>query len=371
MCRKYFIPFGARRFNESAGNMPYGLKMMQENAGIKIAVPERIRLEASSVCQLRCPSCRRTGKGTLGQPVGNGTLKLADFKKLLDDNPEIREIELANQGEVFLNPDLPDILRYACKKHVALTANTGVNLNSSNEELLEALVKYQFRSIVVSIDGASAGTYSIFRVNGNFDRVLENIRKINAFKERHQSVYPALTWKFIVFRHNEHDEVKARELAQDLKMSFQSTMNFDERYDTVHDLERFRRKPGAAVSDLAEHRRKYKTRLLQDYCCYQLWNQPQINWDGKVLGCCNNLRGEFGGNAFRDGLQNSLNTEKIQYARRMLLGASPPRDDLPCTRCAIYQEMLWDDSYLSGNRIQWRGRMKEAMELWGNSYIGS
>jgi hypothetical protein len=47
------------------------------------------------------------------------------------------------------------------------------------------------------------------------------------------------------------------------------------------------------------------------------------NWDGKVLGCCINTWIDFGGNAFRDGLTASLNTEQIQYAQAMLLGRAP------------------------------------------------
>jgi len=68
----------------------------------------------------------------------------------------------------------------------------------------------------------------------------------------------------------------------------------------------------------------------------QLWKHPQINWDGKVLGCCRNFWGDFGGNAFRDGLTPSLNHEKMSYARDMLEGKKPARPDIPCTTCELY-----------------------------------
>ena len=71
--------------------------------------------------------------------------------------------------------------------------------------------------------------------------------------------------------------------------------------------------------------------------CRQLWLSPQINWDGKVLGCCHNNWQEFGGNAFADGLESSLkNSEKLVYARTMLIGKVPARDDVPCSRCEFY-----------------------------------
>lgn len=37
---------------------------------------------------------------------------------------------------------------------------------------------------------------------------------------------------------------------------------------------------------------------------------PQINWDGKLLGCCLNFWGDFGGNAFEQGLERILTSEK-------------------------------------------------------------
>jgi hypothetical protein len=67
--------------------------------------------------------------------------------------------------------------------------------------------------------------------------------------------------------------------------------------------------------------------------------QYQINWDGKVLGCCHNTWADFGANAFQDGLEPSVNSECIQYARQMLLGRAATREDVPCTSCDIYRGM--------------------------------
>jgi len=71
----------------------------------KIIRPKKIRIDASTVCQLRCPSCPTSSNAN--QPfLGRGFLKLNDFQKILDDNPWISEVELSNFGEIFLNPEL-------------------------------------------------------------------------------------------------------------------------------------------------------------------------------------------------------------------------------------------------------------------------
>ena len=70
-----------------------------------IIKPSRIRIDVSTVCQLKCPCCP-TASGGIAKFIGSGFLKFRDFKKLIDRNPWIEVIELSNWGEIFLNPDL-------------------------------------------------------------------------------------------------------------------------------------------------------------------------------------------------------------------------------------------------------------------------
>jgi hypothetical protein len=58
-----------------------------------------------------------------------------------------------------------------------------------------------------------------------------------------------------------------------------------------------------------------------------------------MLGCCRNFWGDFGSNAFTEGLAASVNSEKMNYARKMLRGGDASRADIPCTTCEIYQGM--------------------------------
>ena len=306
--------------------------------------PRTIRLEASSFCQLRCPSCPTTARA-IHPAVGSGFLRLEDFRRLLDENPSLAHIELSNYGEIFLNPLLLQILELAHERKVALAARNGVNLNNVRDEVLEGLVKFKLQQMNCSIDGASQETYKIYRVRGNFDNVIANIKRINHFKQLYRSEFPRLRWQFIVFGHNEHELTRARRMAQELGMDFYAKLSWDDDFSPISDKEAVRRetKTGAAT------RAEFKERHGRDYMqriCHQLWDMPQVNWDGKVLGCCRNFWGDFGGNAFADGLIPSLNTEKITYARKMLRRQAAARHDIPCTTCKIYLEMRANDSWL-------------------------
>ncbi|MBA7510227.1 hypothetical protein ES705_02203 [subsurface metagenome] len=296
--------------------------------------PKKIWLDASTVCQLKCRSCP-TATGEIGKKLGKGFLQFKDFKEIVDKNPQIHSIELSNWGEIFLNKELPEIIKYAYMHNVALNAVNGVNLNNADENVLEALVKYKFRQITCAIDGASQKTYSVYRVNGNFDQVIENIKTINRFKNKYNSFFPVLKWQFIIFGHNENEIGEARKMARNLNMIFNLKLNWNDLYvesfSPIKNAELVRKESGLGVATREEFRQKYG----RDYCnqCLRMWTEPQINYDGRLLGCDVNYWGGDYGNILEDGLYECINSEKMNYAREMLMGKVEERDDIPCIHC--------------------------------------
>lgn len=317
-----------------------------ESVSMKIN-PTKIRLDASTVCQLKCPSCSTTS-GLIAKTLGSKILKFEDFKKIVDSNPWVRAIELSNWGEIFLNRDLFQIAEYAHERKIVLNAANGVNLNTISEEMLEGIVKYQFGLITCSIDGASSETYKIYRKNGDFESVMANIRKINEFKAKYKSALPKLRWQFIAFGHNEHEIPEARQMAQKLDMEFYVKLAWDD-FSPVKNKDLVRALSGTAVASRKEHQEKYGKIYLAETVCSQLWLQPQINPDGRVLGCCVNYWGDYG-NALQEDLMGILNNEKMNYARAMLLGKKEQREDIPCTQCHWYKEMKKNNTWLFARR---------------------
>lgn len=309
-----------------------------------------IRLESTSSCQLRCPSCP-TASGAIRPVIGVGYLHVEAFRALVDANPGLEEIELSNYGEMFLNPDLLKILEVAQQRGVRLTADNGVNLNHARDEVLEGLVTFGFRSLTCSLDGASAETYGTYRLRGHFENVIENIRTINRYKATHGSDVPRLAWQFVVFGHNEHEIPAARRLARELKMRLYLKLQWDDAQSPVRDREFVRREVGLQAATRAEYEQRFGVHYMRA-ACHQLWTKPQVNWDGKILGCCVNFWGDFGGNAFADGLSASLGHEKMRYAKEMLRGRQPPREDIPCTTCELYGSMQAKENWLTLTEIR-------------------
>ena len=77
-----------------------------------------------------------------------------NYKYILDNNPQIKEIELSNWGEIFLNPEIGQMIEYAYDCGVGLLCANGTNFNYVKQDVLEALVKYKVRCLNLSIDGA-------------------------------------------------------------------------------------------------------------------------------------------------------------------------------------------------------------------------
>lgn len=312
-------------------------------------LPEIIRIEASSACQLKCPACP-TAKGEVGRSqAGTGYLKFDDFKKLIDRNTWISRIELSNWGEVFLNPDLLKIFEYAYYKGVAIQIYNGANLNTLKEEVIKGLVQYKVRGINCSIDGASQETYSQYRVNGNFDQVIENIRKINYHKQKMQRKLPHLNWQFIIFKHNEHEIEIARDMAAQLGMSISFKQSWDanlapERPGSKAQKGKTQSNPATThtYNEIAEARSiQIKKNDLTTAYCHQLWSTPQINYNGDVLGCCVNFWGSFG-NVADNGwnVRDVLWNEKIHRTKRALEGSGEILTDPPCATCHTYKLSL-------------------------------
>lgn len=321
--------------------------------GKKQIEPRQIRLETSTVCQLKCPACP-TASGVTGKNLGLGFLTFERFKAFLDDNPEVSQIELSNWGEVFLNRDIVRILAYGYRKNVALTIANGTNLNTVNPEILEALVKYKLRSMTCSIDGASQESYEKYRVKGKFETVIANIRKINEWKKRYRSDHPHLRWQYVAFAHNEHEIAKARQMAGELNMTFDVKLSWGDLYgkefSPVRNRELIRKESGLDVADRGEYRQKYGHEYFGKEICLELWHRPQINIDGRMLGCSINFWGDYG-NVFDAGLYPVLNNEKMAYARDMLMGFKEARKDIPCTTCKIYAAMKRHRQWISPGDI--------------------
>lgn len=341
---------------ETENHYDFNSEENAEKYANKLELPKYIRLDASTICQLKCPACyMRKNPDLVKKGCKIGSLSFENFKKLIDDNI-LEKIELSNSGEIFMNKELVKIIEYGYKNGITMTITNGVNLNYLTDEQAEALVKYKVDTITVSLDGASQETYEIYRQGGNYKQVLNNVKKIIKYKKKYKSQFPFINWKFIVFGHNEHEIEKAKKEAKKLGVDeIIFDMNWDKDYSPIKNPEKVKELTGIDALDIntspVVQLQQYLDGKIEWYFCRDLW-EPQINWDGQVLGCCANYKENFGGNVFEDGLINALNNPKMLYAKSMVTGKAPAKEGIPCSDCWCFKAMKEANVWLKSPKIE-------------------
>ena len=189
------------------------------NGYLSVENIKNICIDLTVFCQLKYPGCWRVGVNDI-DVLSMGTITIDNFIKLLNQLPYLKMIHITNNGESLLHPQFAQIVDICRERNIIPTCYTGFNLNYLNEESAEALVRAQSDNITCSIDGASQETYSRYRVGGNLDKVLENVKLLNHYKKLYKSDKPTLYWKMIIFNWNIHEIDKARKMAEELEMKF-------------------------------------------------------------------------------------------------------------------------------------------------------
>ena len=253
-----------------------------------ISYPLYIKIEPTQFCHLRCPGCPHSDPAVRKQFNKKMQLKFEDFKELVDPlSDTLIGISLSNFGEPMWCEDLPKMIEYSNKKNIGTMFPTNLSVPLS-EGQAEKLVKAGLDMIMVSLDGATKETYSVFRVGGNFDLVVENVRKLSDAKKKFNLSTPHIQWKFIVFDHNKHEvEYVKRNY---LKMGFDS-------YSIESD---WMDKTTLKTLYKKAYHKNLRNRKMP---CFWLWHTMIISWDGEVLPCCN-IGFDAGfdiGNAIKEG----------------------------------------------------------------------
>ena len=281
--------------------------------------------------------------------IGSGYLKFNDFKNFIKKNPYITDIELSFSGEIFLNPDLYDIIKYCYKEGISLTALNGVNFNTVSDEILEAMVKYQFKGIWFSIDAVTNQTYQIYRRNGDLNNIISNIQKLNEYKKKYNSIYPILEWQYIIFKHNINEIKGIKSLAESLKIE---NVYFKEPWNKEIQFKDLGFEEQVIIQNFKKNNKTFKILHQTIPLCFQPFVQPQINWDGRLLGCFCSTHHDLNVNVFKIGLKKALNSEKMTFMREVLQGKKPSNSTIACNWCYSYKYMKEHNKFLNTKQIK-------------------
>jgi MoaA/NifB/PqqE/SkfB family radical SAM enzyme len=248
--------------------------------------PFYLVIDPTNFCNLKCPLCP-TWQDIEARPKGK--MDIQTFRNILDEaGPYLFAVNLCNWGEPFLNPELPDMVRYAKKYNTVVGLST--NLNYLPDRTAQELIASEIDIIVVSLDGATDGSYTRYRKGGDFSTVLINIEKLNSYRQKNKK-FPLLIWQFLVNKYNEHEIDMAHEMSQKIGLQFslspmRTSMGKElllPLYERVKEMKDWL--PLNPDYNKYERGIKPETRTRQTTCKW-LWNSTVVNWDGSISPCC-------------------------------------------------------------------------------------
>lgn len=249
--------------------------------------PFMLTVEPSSRCNLHCPQCS-TGAGKLTRCTG--LLDLEVYRRLIEEiGDKLVYMQLFNQGEPFLHPQIIDFIKIAKRKKIYVCIST--NGHFFNDYLkVQNLIESGLDMLIVSLDGADEKTYSLYRVGGDFQKVLRGMHLLREIRNKLQSKVPVMALQFLVMKHNEHQVAAIRQLADTLgirKLLLKSVQ--------VEDYQ-------AAQTYLPHneaHRRyifegeKLKLKANLNATCHRLWTSTVLLSDGSIVPCCFDKDGQY------------------------------------------------------------------------------
>jgi MoaA/NifB/PqqE/SkfB family radical SAM enzyme len=242
---------------------------------------ESLELELTSRCNAACPQCPRTNEKLFTSDLNHNreitveNLKTWLPKELLNNLNRI--VFKGTFSEPLISKYFVEIIEYLKENTRArIKIHTNGSLRNKTFWKWLALNLPKNSSVVFALDGL-ADTHSIYRINTNFDKILENAK---VFIENKGNAH----WQFIIFKHNEHQIDEARKLSKQLGFSNFFTMYSDRTIENE-----FTKNHNSFVSITHEVEKKLikENIIKKQVVCKSLQDKEIfINWDGELFPCC-------------------------------------------------------------------------------------
>ena len=231
-----------------------------------------LHLEPTDACNAACPQCARETDTTFDKNNLHH-LTVEQIKKLVDDDT-IRNLDkmfmCGDYGDPATGKHTLEIYKYFRQLNPTITLGMNTNGGIRNTDWwrqLGSILNTQKDYVVFSLDGLS-DTNHIYRVNVNFDKVIQNAQAfINSGGNAH--------WEMLVFEHNQHQVDQAEQLAKDLGFKW-FRAKISKRFKT-HPIE-FLNPPMAWVNPSVTNG-KIECRAIEESSLY-------ISSKGVIYPCC-------------------------------------------------------------------------------------
>ncbi len=247
-----------------------------------------LTLEISAKCNLYCSMC------SLEKHHHNkGFMSKNTFNKILPYIKQFNIVDFGFTGEPFLNKNLIYFLKKIKKINPNIYLQIITNGTLLSDKIMKDLIKFGLDEIMFSIDGASKQIYEHIRIGSDFNKVINNIKKLNSFKKKYSSNKPIFTSTFVIMEQNYLEMLKFVELMK--KLDFKRIMfNNVEPYSLKSYNDSFYDKKSKEIKknlqDIKNSSKKSDLEIIiprfkskrHKFCSYMY---PLLAWNGDIIPC--------------------------------------------------------------------------------------
>lgn len=326
-------------------NTKLNQKDMQEGNTILKSKPQRLVLELTNACNLKCIMC--------GRDEANFTLTVFDTDILKSLSPildEVEEVTLFGWGEPTLHPQFEEILafldNYPVKKYFV---TNGMRL----DKIKDWLFKYHVDIMAISVDGAKPETNNTIRVNSDLDFIVKELKDIVRIKKEKNLNYPYMNFVMTMFDRNIEELPDLVKLAADIGLEevkgvYLTVFSDNLLNETLYNKKDKVKRVFDCTEKLGEELGiKIKLPYLQDSDiagnkehkdCYTAWRDFFVGSDGFIRPCQSNALKFFKFDKNKS-FEEMWNSEEYQKFRR-----SVNSDDMceGCKKCYQSSHANWN-----------------------------
>ncbi len=292
--------------------------------------PVFFTIETINSCNFRCIYCPQSDQEH-HFVNGRGIMSLEDFKRIIANlraSFDMKIVSLHRDGEPMLNKRLEAYIQHLTDLGIYVTVSSNCSLVS--QERAHRLVEAGLRMVGTDFC-ADPATYERLRVRGVWEETLEGIRRL-----LRAGVEQRADFRIVI-----KDMATNGAPAKDVEAAMASTRAlFADWADRVTVMPvYFHNALGESLVNLSKGPEAPERTFYT--LCHQPWVNFTIDFAGRVVGCCRDLRSEYIiGNLLEQSAAEIWNGEKMMSLRRALT-EKRPQDIGICKAC----DVPWQGSY--------------------------